>query len=79
MRTATRSRPRPSRLQNRVLGLRRFFAAGARDDTRRAFIESRLEMMRGYAEHDHSEPVDNHYKTLSVELVVERDLLITSS
>src|SRR5215217_6040009 len=35
------------------LGLRRFFAAGARDEARRAFNESRLEMMRRYAEHEH--------------------------
>jgi len=35
------------------LGLRRFFAAGAREEERRAFNESRLEMMRRYAEHDH--------------------------
>jgi len=124
------------------LGLRRFFAAGARDEARRAFNESRLEMMRRYAEHEHCRrsfilsyfgeeapsecgncdnceagrgradegerpfPVGagvTHedwgpgvvqrydgdrmtvlfesagYKTLSVELVVERDLLATSS
>ena len=35
------------------LGLRRFFAGGGDDEERRAFNQSRVEMMRGYAEHDH--------------------------
>jgi ATP-dependent DNA helicase RecQ len=35
------------------LGLRRFFAGGGNDEARRAFNQSRVEMMRGYAEHDH--------------------------
>jgi ATP-dependent DNA helicase RecQ len=35
------------------LGLRKFFAGGGDDEARRAFNRSRVEMMRGYAEHDH--------------------------
>jgi ATP-dependent DNA helicase RecQ len=35
------------------LGLRKFFAGGGDDDKRRAFNQSRVEMMRAYAEHDH--------------------------
>ena len=35
------------------LGLRKFFAGGGDDEARRAFNQSRVEMMRGYAEHDH--------------------------
>ncbi len=35
------------------LGLRRFFAGGGDDEARRAFNKSRVELMRGYAEHDH--------------------------
>ncbi len=35
------------------LGLRRFFAGGGDDEERRAYNQSRVEMMRGYAEHDH--------------------------
>jgi ATP-dependent DNA helicase RecQ len=35
------------------LGLRKFFAGGGDDEARRAFNQSRVEMMRRYAEHDH--------------------------
>ena len=35
------------------LGLRKFFAGGGDDEAHRAFNQSRVEMMRGYAEHDH--------------------------
>jgi ATP-dependent DNA helicase RecQ len=35
------------------LGLRKFFAGGGDDEARRGFNRSRVEMMRGYAEHDH--------------------------
>jgi ATP-dependent DNA helicase RecQ len=35
------------------LGLRRFFAGGGDDEARRAFNQSRVEMMRRYAEYDH--------------------------
>ena len=35
------------------LGMRRFFASGADDEQRREFDRSRVEMMRGYAEHGH--------------------------
>ena len=34
-------------------GLRRFFAGGGDDEARRAFNQSRVEMMRRYAEYDH--------------------------
>jgi ATP-dependent DNA helicase RecQ len=36
-----------------VLGLRRFFAGGGDSEERREWERSRVEMMRGYAEHDH--------------------------
>ena len=35
------------------LGLRRFFAGGGDSEERREWERSRVEMMRGYAEHDH--------------------------
>ena len=35
------------------LGLRRFFASGADSEERREWDRSRVEMMRGYAEHGH--------------------------